>query len=49
MSLQQCRKMNAAKATEKLRRRYLSIEIMEEIKEKKKLKKHNIETRKELL
>jgi hypothetical protein len=39
VSLQQGRKINAAKAAEKLRRRYLSIEITKEIKEKRKLKK----------
>ena len=42
MSLQQRRNLSAAKAAEKLRRKYLSIEIANEIKERKKLKKEQL-------
>lgn len=42
MSFHQYRRMNAAKAAEKLRRKYISIEIANEIKEKKKLRKEKL-------
>lgn len=41
MSLQR-KNLNAAKAADKLRRKYLSIEIANEIKERKKLKKESL-------